>query len=132
MSVKITGEEQLLKKLDSIFGKQHLTEVTDRALKAGAKVFVTELRNQFETFKDTGASLDEITLSDPMWVDGKRTIKVYWKGPKDRYRIIHLNENGTINNPNPKGKGAIARAMSRSEQGFRAAMVEEMKKLTNG
>ncbi|SFP80980.1 hypothetical protein SAMN05421839_1771, partial [Halolactibacillus halophilus] len=50
-----------------------------------------------------------------------------WKGPNGRYRIIHLNEWGTINNPNPAGKGAIARALKNSEKAYRDAVRKALK-----
>ncbi|MGY3717187.1 hypothetical protein ACWE42_16875, partial [Sutcliffiella cohnii] len=105
MSVKIKGINQLIKNLEKRFGPENVQRISDKALIAGAEVFVKELKIQFQTFKDTGASISEITISKPLVVDGKRLIKIHWKGPKNRYRIIHLNEWGTINNPNPRGKG---------------------------
>lgn len=119
MSVKLTGEKKLLADIEKHIGKLKVQQLSDMALKKGAQVFVRELKSQFESFKDTGATIDEITISEPMWVNGSRTIKIHWKGPKDRYRIIHLNEFGTVKNPNPKGKGAIARAMRNAEKEYR-------------
>ncbi|WP_409297751.1 hypothetical protein V1498_06830 [Peribacillus sp. SCS-26] len=122
MSVKITGEARLLAELEKRFGKLAVQRVSDKALRRGAQVFVEELKRHFETFKDTGASIDEITISEPMTVGSARTIKVHWRGPKGRYRIIHLNEFGTVKNPNPPGKGAIARALRNAEGAYRAAI----------
>jgi hypothetical protein len=122
VSVKINGEDKLIAQLEKRFGKAKVQLVSDHALRAGAKVFVRELKSQFESFKDTGASIEEITISEPMYVGGVRTIKIHWRGPKDRYRIIHLNEWGTVKNPNPKGKGAIARALRNAEQAYRQAI----------
>lgn len=119
MSVKVTGQSKLIAELERRLGKAAMQRVSDKALLAGAKVFVEELQRQFESFKDTGASIDEITISGPMWVSGVRVVKVHWKGPKERYRIIHLNEWGTVNNPNPKGKGAVARALRNAEKAYR-------------
>lgn len=119
MSVKLTGEKKLLADIEKHIGKLKVQQLSDMALKKGAEVFVRELKSQFESFKDTGATIDEMTISEPMWVNGSRTIKIHWSGPKDRYRIIHLNEFGTVKNPNPKGKGAIARAMRNAEKEYR-------------
>lgn len=119
MSVKLTGEKKLLADIEKHIGKLKVQQLSDMALKKGAEVFVRELKSQFESFKDTGATIDEMTISEPMWVNGSRTIKIHWSGPKDRYRIIHLNEFGTVKNPNPKGKGAIARAMRNAEKKYR-------------
>jgi len=86
------------------------------------------LKTQFERFRDTGGSIEEITISEPMWVGSVRTVKVHWKGPRGRYRIIHLNEFGTIKNPNPRGKGAIARAMRSAERAYREAIKQAIER----
>ncbi|MDQ0228414.1 HK97 gp10 family phage protein [Metabacillus niabensis] len=122
MSVKISGLEKLMRQLEKRYGQQNMQRISDKALLAGARVFVKELKSQFESFKDTGASIDEITISEPMWLGSVRTVKVHWRGPNNRYRIIHLNEWGTIKNPNPQGKGAIARALKNAEAAYRNAI----------
>jgi len=128
MSVNITGNSQLLRQLEQHLGEQRIQQISDRALLAGADVFVRELKQQFETFKDTGESIEEITISEPMTVSGVRTVNIHWKGPKGRYRIIHLNEWGTVNNPNPRGKGAIAKAMRSASDAYRNAIKEEIRR----
>src|SRR5690625_4270047 len=120
--VNITGLPELLKELDRRLGKEAQQRISDEALKAGAEVFVKELKAQFELFRDQGYSIEEITISEPMWVGSVRTVKVHWRGPHGRYRIIHLNEFGTIKNPNPRGKGAIVRAMRSAERAYREAI----------
>ncbi|MFD4928401.1 hypothetical protein ACFWMS_05625 [Peribacillus butanolivorans] len=122
MSVKIKGEKALVAELERRIGKMKAQQLSDKALKRGAQVFIKELKSQFASFKDTGASIEEMKISEPMWVAGVRTVKVYWRGPKERYRIIHLNEFGTVQNPNPKGKGSIARAMRNAERAYREAI----------
>jgi len=127
MSVQIKGLNKLLADLEKRLGPDKIRNISDHALKEGARVFVEELRAQFELFKDTGASIDEITISEPMTIGGVRTIKIHWRGPNNRYRIIHLNEWGTVKNPNPRGKGAIARAMRNAESAYKAAVKEAVK-----
>ncbi|MBT2718331.1 hypothetical protein [Bacillus sp. ISL-57] len=119
MSVKLTGEKKLLADIEKHIGKLKVQQLSDTALKKGAEVFVSELKSQFESFKDEGYSLEEITIAEPVWENGMRVVKIHWRGPHDRYRIIHLNEFGTVKNPNPKGKGAIARAMRNAEKEYR-------------
>ncbi|WP_110928412.1 HK97 gp10 family phage protein [Bacillus massiliglaciei] len=132
MSIQITGMDQLLRNLQSRFGPQRIQQINDKALKRAAQVYVRELKSQFESFKDTGASIDEITISAPFTVRGARTIKVHWKGPHNRYRIIHLNEFGTVKNPNPAGKGAIARSLRNAETAYRNAIKEEYRRALAG
>jgi hypothetical protein len=127
MSVNIRGQSELIANLERRLGKIRTQQISDRALKRGAQFFVRELKSQFESFKDTGASIEEITISDPIWVAGVRTIKIHWRGPKGRYRIIHLNEWGTVKNPNPRGKGAIARAMRNAENAYRQAVIQALR-----
>lgn len=127
MSVKIRGMKKLMDDLERHLGKAKMQAVTDRALKAGAKVFVEELKRQLETFKDEGYTVEEVTISEPFTQNGVRTIKVYWKGPKGRFRIIHLNEWGTVKNPNPRGKGKIALALRNAEKAYREAIKKTIK-----
>jgi hypothetical protein len=120
MSVEIQGLSELLTDLDRRLGPQRTQQISDLALKQASRIFESALKSEFQTFKDTGASHDEITFTEPYDKDGARTITVHWKGPKGRYRVIHLNEFGTVKNPNPPGKGAIARALLTSESAFKA------------
>lgn len=128
MTVKVTGEKQLLAELEKRFGKKAMDQISDKALKEGAKVFVDELKRQFARWKDTGASYDEITVSDIVVINGARTIKIHWRGPKNRYRIIHLNEWGTVKNPNPAGKGSIAKALRNAEKEYRNVIKEAIRR----
>lgn len=128
MGVSVSGNSQLERELMRLLGSQRTQQIVDRALLAGANVFVQELKQQFQSFKDTGASIAEITISQPMTVGGARSVKVFWHGPKERYRVIHLNEWGTVNNPNPEGKGAIARALRNAEQAYRNAIKQELRR----
>lgn len=111
MTVKLKGMKELERALEWKYGRQKMKKITDKALIAGGQVIIKEIQGNFQSFKDTGASIDEVTLSKPYSLNGVQTIKVHWKGPDDRYRIIHLNEFGTVKNPNPDGKGSIDRAL---------------------
>jgi hypothetical protein len=128
MSVKIKDFEKMVKQLEERFGPERMQRISDDALRAGAEVYVKELKSQLQTFSDTGATVEEVTISEPITVDGLRTIKIYWKGPKDRYRIIHLNEWGTVKNPNPAGKGAIARSLQSAKAAYRKAIKQAIER----
>jgi len=122
MSVKITGINRLLGELEAKLGKKKMESVTDASLMAGAKIVYNELQKEFAKFKDTGASMDEMKISEPSTVNGVREIRIYWQGPKNRRWVIHLNEFGTIRNPNPRGKGAVARAIENSWKPYAKAL----------
>lgn len=129
MGVKVHGVNQLIQELDRRFGKSRIDNITDDALTAGALVFGMELRRQLMTFKDKGYTLDELTISSPgAGNGGNRTVMIYWRGPHNRYRIIHLNEWGTIQNPNPRGKGKIAKALELSQKAYGKAVRDTMRR----
>ncbi|WP_342515417.1 hypothetical protein [Sutcliffiella sp. FSL R7-0096] len=127
MSVKIRGMDKLLKDLEARLGKEAMQRISDKALMDAAEVFVEELKKEFASFRDTGGSIEEITISPIVHVNGVRTIKIHWSGPKGRYRIIHLNEWGTIRNPSPRGKGAVARTLNNSKRAYREALKKAIK-----
>ncbi|MCM3487894.1 hypothetical protein M3689_01090 [Alkalihalophilus marmarensis] len=127
MSVKIRNMDKVTKQLEQRLGKKGMEPVIDKALLKGAVVIARGLAREFEGFKDTGNSIKEITISDPFYLNGSRTIKIHWTGPDGRYRIIHLNEWGTINNPNPRGKGAVARTLNQGKAEYRKALVAEIR-----
>lgn len=122
MGVNISGQPALLRELERILGKEGFQLLADKALKEGAKVFNRKLEQQLETFRDTGATVEEVTNAKPETIGDVRLLRVHWKGPAGRYRIVHLNEWGTVKNPNPPGKGAIARALKNAKNEYRAAV----------
>lgn len=128
MSVEISGMSQLLTGLERRLGANAATRISDEALIEASQVFKQVLIRELSTFKDTGATIDELQFSDPKDVGGVRTITVYWKGPKSRYSVIHLNEHGTVSNPNPAGKGAIARSVVQSERAYKQAIREAIER----
>lgn len=128
MAFKITvdGVDETIADLERAFGVQSMAKMIDKALLAGAGVIKSELEKSFDTFKDTGASKGEITVSDPMTLNGERTVVIYWEGKKNRWAILHLNEFGTIHNPQPRGKGAIERAMRAGQDKYFRTIEDEI------
>lgn len=132
MSVKVTGEKKLMDELERRLGKAKMQQVSDKALIRGTEVFIRELRSQVSTFSDgsrfsTRGTYDEITAGKPETINGNRTIRIYWRGPKGRYHIIHLNEWGTVKNPRPRGKGKIAAALKNAESEYRKVIKQAIK-----
>lgn len=126
IDIQVGGVEELNEELERRFGGNNLNRIIDRALVAGANVIKRELESSFQSFKDTGASVNEITVSEPMTLAGERTVTIYWSGPKNRYSIIHLNEFGTIRTPNPRGKGAVERAMRAGQETYFKTVEREL------
>lgn len=122
MAVKITGLPALQAELQARFGQAKMQEMADKAIYKGAEVIVKELEQNFQSFKDTGASIREITISEPMVSASGRRREIHWRGPDDRYRLIHINEWGTIKNPSPAGKGKVAASLEGGKKAYRKAV----------
>lgn len=128
MGVNITGLKSLQAELEKRFGQAKMQELSDQALLEGAEVIKKELEKNFESFRDTGASIDEITISGPKDGPNGRRRDIHWVGPKDRYRLIHINEWGTIKNPNPAGKGKVAASLNGGKKAYRSAVKKVLEK----
>ncbi len=124
IDIKMTGVNELLDELDRRFGKENMDRISDAALLKGAEVFVKELKASIGTSGKyaKGWTVEDITISGPEYIGGVKVVKVHFNGPHGRYRIIHLNEWGTVKIPNPPRKGAIARAMRNAENAYREAI----------
>ena len=127
MAVKVYGVNRLIGELEAKFNGKRIERLTSAALEKGALVVGMEILRQLRTFKDKGYTIDEMTISDP-FSDGNPTVRIYWSGPHNRYRIIHLNEWGTIRNPNPRGKGKIAKALKLSQKAYGQAVRDEIRR----
>lgn len=131
MSVQFEGFEEVLQKLDKQKSDRELSKITKQALIKGAEVVKKEVAKEFVKFKDTGASIDEIVISNVTSKQGVKQIKIGWNGPKGRYRIIHLNEFGYNEHGHrvkPSGFGAINRAIQNSRQDYLQTVLRELKK----
>lgn len=124
IKAEFKGMNELLAELDRRFGEENMNRIGDAALLKGAEVFVKYLKTSIGTSGKyaKGWTVDDITISDPVYISGVKTIKVHFNGPRGRYRIVHLNEWGTVKIPNPPRKGAIARAMRNAEHAYREAI----------
>lgn len=132
MTMTLKGDKEIIAYLETKYGKSAMKRITDFALtKAGNKV-VSIIKGNMKSFEDTGESVEETTLSKPMTIKGVRTVKIHWRGPKQRYRIIHLNEYGHFDCSgkwvNTAGKGVIENAMREGRETYFRTVKEEMRK----
>lgn len=65
MSVKVIGDKALERELEKRFGIKKMVKVQGKALIAGAKVIVEEVKKQLKPSKDTGALINEVSFSKP-------------------------------------------------------------------
>lgn len=131
MSVIITGIDAIQKNLQRQMSEIALGRVQTSALKAGAAEVAVELSNELSKFKDTGATVDEITIGKVTTHHGFKHILVGWNGPKERYRIVHLNEFGYNRDGKkvkPRAYGAVRRSLENSKVAFYNAIEDELRK----
>lgn len=132
MTVTVKGDKEIIAYLEKKFGKSATKRITDYALTKGGQKVVQIIKNNMKSFEDTGESVSETSLSKPMTIGGVRTVKVHWKGPKQRYRIIHLNEYGHFDRSgkwvNTSGKGVIEKAMREGRETYFKTVKDEMRK----
>ena len=124
IDIKMTGVDELLNELERRLGKDSMERISDAALLKGAELFVKILNAYIGTGGKyaKGWTVADTSIEGPVYIDGVKTVKIHWNGPNGRYRIIHLNEWGTVKMPNPPRKGAIAKAMRQAEQVYRNAI----------
>ena len=124
IDIKMTGVNELLDELERRFGKENMDRISDAAILEAAKLFVKILNAYIGTSgrHAKGWTVADTSIEGPIYIGGVKTVKIHWNGPRGRYRIVHLNEWGTVKIPNPPRKGAIAKAMREAEQVYRNAV----------
>ena len=132
MTVTVKGDKEIIAYLEKKYGRSATKRITDFALTKGGQKVAQIIKNNMKSFKDTGESVEETTVSKPMTINGVRTVKIHWRGPKQRYRIIHLNEYGHFDRAgkwvNTAGKGVIENAMREGRETYFRTVKEEMRK----
>lgn len=132
MTVTVKGDKEIIAYLEKKYGKSATKRITDFALTKGGQKVAQIIKNNMKAFKDTGESVEETTVSKPMTINGVRTVKIHWRGPKQRYRIIHLNEYGHFDRAgkwvNTAGKGVIENAMREGRETYFRTVKEEIRR----
>lgn len=132
MTISVKGDKEIIAYLEKKFGKSATKRITDFALTKGGQKVVQIIKRDMGSFEDTGESVSETSLSKPMTIGGVRTVKIHWRGPKQRYRIIHLNEFGHYDRSgkwvNTAGKGVIERAMREGRETYFRTVKEEIRR----
>lgn len=132
MTVTVKGDKEIIAYLEKKYGKSATKRITDFALTKGGQKVAQIIKNNIKSFKDTGESVEETTVSKPMTINGVRTVKIHWRGPKQRYRIIHLNEYGHFDRAgkwvNTAGKGVIENAMREGRETYFRTVKEEIRR----
>ena len=124
-SAKMRGQEKVLAELSQRLDKRNKRAI-DRGLMLGAQHIVRKLRQNYAPYKKTGGLMKDITYSQPKTLNGERTVTIHWRGPKNRYAVVHLVEWGTIAAPNPPQKGVVERTLRETKEEYRQIIKREL------
>src|SRR5699024_10913505 len=126
MKAELRGLPELEKELNRRLGKSKMQRVSDDALYKGAQVYVKDINREISSRPDKGYAkgwtVDDTSIPEPMWLNGKLTVKIHWNSSHGRYRIIHLNELLTVYIPNPSRKCAIAKELRAGEVEYKSVI----------
>ncbi|WP_337227953.1 hypothetical protein [Staphylococcus succinus] len=115
MGVELTGLKELESELNKMFSPERVERIIDKGLVAGGQRMLHLIKQEQAKYRETGSTVSEATLSDPMTIGGQRVVKIHWRGPNKRYAIIHLQEQGFYNRDgsynSPASKGALQRVV---------------------
>ena len=94
----------------------------------------SKLKSAVSSYRDTGATVDEVTVGKPRSKGGMRTISVGWDGggSKQRYRLVHLNEFGYTRfgrSYSPRGMGKVQNAFDSAKQPMKDIEKKTLEKL---
>lgn len=118
---KITGMENLQKAITEACSGSNAKKIRKEALNAGGDVVVKQLKKNFESFKDTGYSQDEIMRTDARSKNDVQELKIGWNGSHERWRLIHLNEFGYTKKGRqytPRGFGVIGKTIEQAREEY--------------
>lgn len=130
VGVKLEGLKELEQKLNKRFSPVRVQKIIDKGLVAGGRKMLLMVEQEQAKYKRTGATVNEATLSDPMTIGGKRIIKIHWKGSKNRFAVIHLQEQGFHNSKgefvSPDSKGALQRVVIEGQRVYAETVRDEI------
>lgn len=118
MSVNIKGLDKVLAQMEKELGTKKVNRVVNKTLDATGEVLKQKVKSAVSVYKDTGATVDEVVKSKSKKIDGINKVKVGWNGPKQRSKLVHLNEFGYTRNGkrySPRGKGVIRNTVDEAE-----------------
>lgn len=127
---KITGLEDLEKAILETYSGAKAKKIRKVALNAGGDVIVDHLKKNFESFKATGYSKDEIMRTDARTKNEVEELKVGWDGAHERWRLVHLNEFGYTKlgkQYTPRGFGVIGKTIVETRGDYENAVAAKLR-----
>lgn len=130
---------EVLKALDKELSESKLGTVQNKAINKGAVVVAEKMKTQLSRFSGTklskGYSGDEVVIQKSRKTQNGRESTIGWNGPKDRYRLIHLNEWGYTKKGKkyrPRLQGTVTESVKDSEKEYLNIVHGELRKAYGG
>lgn len=136
MSVEIKGMDEVLAKLDQQLGTRKVNAYSKEALTIMGRYLAVQIKNAVASYRDTGATVQEIIVSTPRKKDGTLTVKIGWDGmgSRQRWRLVHLNEFGYTRSGRtyrPRGIGKIQKTYDLNKAPAQELARNQLRKLVN-
>lgn len=131
MSMELKGLEELQKAITEAYSGTKARQIRKQAINAGGDRMVEQLKKNFDAFKATGYSEEEIMRTDARTKGDVEELKIGWNGPHGRWRLIHLNEFGYTRKGKqytPKGFGTIQKTIEETKDEYLEIVAVEMRK----
>jgi hypothetical protein len=134
MTVEIKGMDEVLSNLEKKLGTRAVNKVSKEALNIAGRYMAVQLKSAVSSYRDTGATVNEIVVGKSKLVGGIRKIGIGWDGTgtKQRYRLVHLNEFGYTRfgrHYSPGGLGKVQKAFSSAKVPIKELEKHELEKL---
>ena len=135
--VEIEGEEELFRNIEKKLGRQATLNASLDFAKDVGKQTKKIVKAVEATYKDTGATVNEtVSRVKPAPLGGYAYVEVGWKGPKNRVKLVHLNElgytrskNGTMHRIYPRGLRKLHGSLDAVRVVARTSAVKAIKKM---
>lgn len=126
---KLTGLDDVLEKLEEKLGERKVKQIVNDSLRAAGQEIEPEFRSVISSYRDTGRTVNEITVSRVVRVDGIPKIKIGFRGgvKQARWRLVHLQEFGYDGNGSPRGLGKIRNFSSKLEGTYPDIIARELR-----
>lgn len=136
MSVEIKGMDEVLAKLDQQLGTRKVNAYSKEALTIMGRFLAVQIKNAVASYRDTGATAQEIVVSTPRKKDGTLTVKIGWDGmgSRQRWRLVHLNEFGYTRSGHtyrPRGIGKIQKTYDQNKTPAQELARNQLRKLVD-
>lgn len=126
---------EVVKAIDKELKGYQSARIQNDAINAGAKKVAENTSKAFAKFKgtkySTGATAEEVVVQRSRKIQYGRMAKVGWNGPKDRHRLIHLNEWGYTREGKtyrPRMMGVVQKSLDQSEKEYFDIVWKELQK----